>query len=229
VIYRSTSDAWTLTFSAPSGQPLTPGTYTVPAYGVSLDTPRMSVSRAFCSSGADGSFTVHEVTNADAYDARSPTVSISFEQHCGKDSGWLRGTLNFRAGDSTPSADWMIERLPPVNPNAELQTAIAIENRHHRTAARAFQADVTRLRPAFIMRIDSGINRLAGALGSYHAAVSQATPTLARLKTTRRVVLRRLEREARALDAFAKAVNKGFNRRTKRARDRVLRELDRAP
>lgn len=225
VVYRASDDVRTLHFWVPRGQVLAPGNFTVPPDSPTIGAPSMSV----CSAAKEGWFTVHELTSAEAYDGRSPTLSMSFAQNCGPDIGWVRGTLNFRAGDTTAPAPWMIERIAPADPNAALRTAIAIENRHHAAAARAFKARVKRLRPALITVIGDGIDGLRSAIERYQRILLAATPTTERLNATRRSWLRRLERETRLLAAFVNALNHGFDRASKRARDRVLRELARAP
>jgi hypothetical protein len=58
-----------------------------------------------------GSFTV---TAADfAPDGRLRSAGISFVQHCEGATPALRGTWEFRAGDNTPPAPWLVGSVPP--------------------------------------------------------------------------------------------------------------------
>src|SRR5439155_22233262 len=59
----------------------------------------------------NGSFTV---TWTDfAADGRLRSFGVTFEQHCEGATPALRGTFEFRAGDNTPPAPWMIGSIPP--------------------------------------------------------------------------------------------------------------------
>ena len=111
-INDANGDWWELEFRPPAGGTLAPGTYTgatrqVPGdggAGLSVRGEGRGCNRL------SGNFTVHELV-LNGSDVRS--LSISFEQHCEQGTPALRGTLNYRAGDQTPLAPWMVASTTP--------------------------------------------------------------------------------------------------------------------
>ena len=104
-------DWWDLDFEPAAGDVLAPGTYTgATRYPFNGSGPGLSVSGTGrgCNQ-LDGSFTVNEL-RMDGGDLHS--LSISFEQHCEHATAALRGTLSFRAGDTTQPAPWMVAGGP---------------------------------------------------------------------------------------------------------------------
>jgi hypothetical protein len=127
-VYGVDGTWWFLDFGPVAGQALAPGTYTGVSdfTGVQGPNPTMNVrgNGRGCSI-VDGGFTINELTFDPALltnpivDGNTPrTVSVSFEQRCQNSPGALRGTLKFRAGDTTPLAPWMIADMPAAPPDA---------------------------------------------------------------------------------------------------------------
>jgi predicted small integral membrane protein len=217
------ADGFGFTFEPPRRQALAPGTYTLPPEDTGAG-PFFEVSSGPCVRVAGGTFTVHELVYGYPFDAQSPKLSISFEERC-EDTGAVRGTVNFRAGDMTRPARWMVERVPALDPNSALRTAIAIESRRHAEVARRFRIGTKDLRnvargPA------TPVDLLGITLERDRGILTAATPTSARLRSTRRRLLRKLARETKLYDAFVEAL-RGDERVAKRARARILRELAR--
>ena len=107
-------DWWYLDFEPAAGDVLAPGTYTgatrYPFNGTGAGLSISGEGRG-CNE-LSGSFTVNEFTT-DRSALR--TLSISFEQHCEHAAAALRGTFNFRAGDTTAPAPWMVASNTPVD------------------------------------------------------------------------------------------------------------------
>jgi len=107
-------DWWYLDFEPAAGDVLAPGTYTgatrYPFNGTGAGLSISGEGRG-CNE-LSGSFTVNEFTT-DRSALR--TLSISFEQHCEHSPAALRGTFNFRAGDTTAPAPWMVSSNAPVD------------------------------------------------------------------------------------------------------------------
>jgi hypothetical protein len=106
---------WDGSFSPADGDIIAPGRYT----GATRDPFRgtgpgieITGNGRGCNQIA-GEFTVNEATFEQ--DGRLRTVSIDFEQHCEGGTPALRGTFEYRAGDTTPPAPWM-DQPPPNNP-----------------------------------------------------------------------------------------------------------------
>jgi RTX calcium-binding nonapeptide repeat (4 copies) len=96
------------TFAPAQGDIIAPGTYTnATRYGFNGTGPGMDVSGEGrgCNT-LTGSFTVNSVTFG--ADGSLRTASVTFEQHCEGGTPALRGTLEFRAGDTTAPAPWMV-------------------------------------------------------------------------------------------------------------------------
>jgi hypothetical protein len=96
---------WRAHFRPPEGGSLAPGTYenaTRDAGG-----PYMNVygDSGHCE-GLTGRFTVNAITFDDRGAMR--TASVTFEQRCTNSEPTLRGTIDLRAGDTTPPAPWMV-------------------------------------------------------------------------------------------------------------------------
>jgi hypothetical protein len=107
--------SWTGLFAVPDGQRLRPGRYAdAGSWSFAPDRPGLAVFGAGRSCGGQsGEFTVNELT----FDARGVprTASVDFVQRCRDATAALRGTFEFRAGDTTPPAPWMTPG-PPVPP-----------------------------------------------------------------------------------------------------------------
>lgn len=99
---------WGATFTPAQGDIIAPGTYrNASRYPFNGTGPGMDVSgEGRGCNQLSGSFTVNSVTFDDEGGLR--TASVSFEQHCEHMTPALRGTLEFRAGDTTPPAPWMV-------------------------------------------------------------------------------------------------------------------------
>lgn len=93
---------WGASFQPSNGDVIAAGTYTTEA-GARLE---ISGEGRGCGSGIVGSFTVNSVVFHD--DGSLRNASVSFEQRCGAGAAALRGTLEWRAGDTTPPAPWMV-------------------------------------------------------------------------------------------------------------------------
>lgn len=106
-------DWWYLDFEPPAGDILAPGTYTgatrYPFNGTGAGLSISGEGRG-CNE-LSGSFTVHELQLTGS---TLRSLSVSFEQHCEHMTPALRGTLNFRAGDTTTPAPWMVASGTPV-------------------------------------------------------------------------------------------------------------------
>jgi hypothetical protein len=111
-INGANGDWWYADFEAPKGDILVPGaTYQATRYpfnngGAGLD---VSGNGRGCNT-LTGSFTVNSASFAS--DGTVQGVSISFVQHCEGATPAFRGTLAYRAGDTTSPPPWMI----PTNP-----------------------------------------------------------------------------------------------------------------
>jgi hypothetical protein len=138
------ADGFGFSFEPPRRQALAPGTYTLPPEDTGAG-PYFEVSSDPCVRVAGSTFTVNELAYGYPFDAQSPKLSIAFEERC-KDTGAVRGTINFRAGDTTRPARWMVERVPAPDPNSALRTAMAIERRRHAEVARRFRIGTKDLR-----------------------------------------------------------------------------------
>ncbi len=112
---------WYADFAPGRGDILAPGTYlNATRYPFNGDGPGLSVSGngRGCNT-LTGQFTVNSANWWP--DGRLRGISITFEQHCEGATPALRGTFEFRAGDTTPLAPWMIGSplgppLPPPPP-----------------------------------------------------------------------------------------------------------------
>lgn len=96
------------TFVPAQGDIIAPGTYTkATRYPFNGTGPGMDVSGdgRGCNT-LTGSFTVNSATFTG--DGSMRTASVTFEQHCEGGTPALRGTLEFRAGDNTAPAPWMV-------------------------------------------------------------------------------------------------------------------------
>jgi Fibronectin type III domain len=77
-----------------------------------------------------GSF---DVTWVDyATDGRMRSFGATFVQHCEGGTPALRGTVEFRAGDTTPPPDWLIGRVPTGPPTAPTNVAATAGDRQAR-------------------------------------------------------------------------------------------------
>jgi hypothetical protein len=110
-----------------------------------------------------GSFTV---TAADfAPDGRLRSAGISFVQHCEGGTPALRGTWEFRAGDNTPLAPWLIGYVPP--PPVTMPPSLVPNG--------SFEVDLSGWAPA-----DATATRVVGgAHGNYAARITVAGETKA--------------------------------------------------
>ena len=93
---------WGASFQPASGDILAAGNSYSTAAGARLD---ISGEGRACG-GSVGSFTVNSADFDDDGGLRG--ASVSFEQRCGAGAPALRGTLQYRAGDTTPPAPWMV-------------------------------------------------------------------------------------------------------------------------
>ena len=100
-VEAANGDRWTMSFSAPSGQPLAVGTYAGAARFAGAGVPGLSVSGngRGCNTVA-GSFTVTEAVFAAA--GYVQTFAVSFEQHCDGDPAALRGDVRIDNGPPPP-------------------------------------------------------------------------------------------------------------------------------
>jgi heat shock protein HslJ len=101
-------DWWSGEFAAGNGDILAPGTtYTATRYPFNGTGAGMDVSGdgRGCNT-ITGKFTVTEA-NFDQ-DGTLHSAGVTFEQHCEGGAPALRGTFEFRAGDNTPPAPWMV-------------------------------------------------------------------------------------------------------------------------
>jgi hypothetical protein len=193
-------DWWYLDFTPAAGDVLAPGTYSgATRYPFNGNGPGLSVSgNGRGCNELDGSFIVNEL-RMDGGDLRS--LSISFEQHCEHSPNALRGTLSFRAGDTTTPAPWMAPggptplNPPPAAPQAPAapapapqaapapqiapkavtvaDLAIGVARKRVATSARALLT----ARPA---KVKSAAKRLETDLKRYRAAVKAGKPANAR-------------------------------------------------
>ena len=103
---------WTVAFEAHDGDILTAGT-TYTATSREGGAPYIDVAGMGRGCGYwRGTFTVHEIA-FDENDLRR--LKLTYEIDCFIDPGkFLRGTLNWHAGDATPPAPWMVPSAPSV-------------------------------------------------------------------------------------------------------------------
>ena len=101
-------DDWSGSFSPADGDIIAPGRYT----GATRDAFRgtgpgieVTGNGRGCNE-IEGEFTVHEATFDP--DGRMRSIALDFVQHCEGGAPALRGTFEYRAGDSTPPPPWMV-------------------------------------------------------------------------------------------------------------------------
>ena len=107
---------WYADFVPAPGDILAPGTYlNATRYPFNGNGPGLDVSGngRGCNT-LTGQFTVNSITFWP--DTTIRTVSITFEQHCEGATPALRGTFQFRAGDTTELPPWMDGPPPPPPP-----------------------------------------------------------------------------------------------------------------
>lgn len=223
---HSSDDYVGFAFEPLSRQTLVPGTYTMDAdYLTSM--PYISIETPECPNTEDGAFTVHSLTPAEAFDDHSPTTIVDFDQQCFSGSATrVRGTIQYRAGDQTRPAHWMSAGIPPARPNALLPSTFAIETRMHQIAARRFKADTKDLHHLVnFPYVGTPMDMLRNNLRRYQQLLQRLPPSDRSLKARRRTWQRKLARETKLLDALVTAMADGVDRKAKRARTRLLREL----
>ena len=107
-ISGNNGDWWTAEFTAPSGDIIAPGTYenasraSFSGGGAGMD---VSGNGRGCNT-ISGRFTITEA----GYDSGGHlrTLGVKFEQHCEGQAPAFRGELDYRMGDKTPPAPWMV-------------------------------------------------------------------------------------------------------------------------
>jgi PASTA domain len=107
---------WSAAFVPAAGDILAPGTYlNATRYPFNGTGPGMDVSGngRGCNT-LTGQFTVNSINFWSDMTLRS--ASITFEQHCEGATPALRGTFEFRSGDTTQLPPWMDSPLPPPGP-----------------------------------------------------------------------------------------------------------------
>ncbi|HYX87948.1 MAG TPA: PASTA domain-containing protein [Gaiellaceae bacterium] len=109
-------DWWSADFAPGRGDILAPGTYpNATRYPFNGTGPGLDVSGngRGCNT-LTGRFTVNSATWWP--DGTLRTFSVTFEQHCEGATPALRGTWEYRAGDTTPLAPWMVAGGTPPPP-----------------------------------------------------------------------------------------------------------------
>jgi hemolysin type calcium-binding protein len=111
---RTSDEEWDPWFQPPGDEALTEGR----TYHSGTGDGSMHVNTfAHDCTGATGPFTVRNLRFDANNDVRS--LAIDFEQYCNSDTDALRGTFEFRLGDDTPLAPWMVPPpgayAPPVD------------------------------------------------------------------------------------------------------------------
>jgi hypothetical protein len=118
-------DWWYGDFVAGGGDILVPGdTYQATRYPFNGTGPGMSVDgEGRGCNELTGTFTVTDARFEP--DGRMRAVGIDFEQHCEGMTPALRGTFEFRAGDTTPLPPWMVSGPGSTGPNVQLSNPLA--------------------------------------------------------------------------------------------------------
>jgi hypothetical protein len=170
---------------------------------------------------------VNSLTPAETFDDHSPTAIVDFDQQCFSGSATrVHGTIQYRAGDQTRPAHWMSADIPPARPNALLPSTFAIETRLHQITARRFNADTKDLHHLVnLPYVGTPMDMLRNNLRRYQQLLQRLPPSDRSLKARRRTWQRKLARETKLLDALVTAMADGVDRKAKRARTRLLREL----
>ncbi len=107
---------WSADFAPAAGDILAPGRYeNATRYPFNGSGPGLNIdgNGRGCNT-LRGEFTVTSASFA--ADGRIRSFGASFEQHCEGQTPALRGTMEYRAGDTTPPAPWMVPGSVPPEP-----------------------------------------------------------------------------------------------------------------